>query len=190
VVALVDAVGTLADAAIDRALLTDLRVTSAAEAQRLLAGEADNEELGEKIQRVVVLAVPVLRMAARGARFTKLPLAMIATSTISVGMAVRTGVRELQLLSALVAYRLEQGTGAPADPALVKKVSIDLYLKPKRAPDLSDDKLRLVRLTRKWVIGGAFGRSTAKRATKAFEAAEQLDGKSVAQEWRSASAAG
>ena len=40
---------------------------------------------------------------------------------------------------------------APADPALVKKVAIDLYLRPKDAPDLADDKLRLVRLTRKMV---------------------------------------
>lgn len=34
-------------------------------------------------------------------------------------------------------------TEAPADAALVKKVATDLYLRPKHAPDLADDKLRL-----------------------------------------------
>ena len=186
VVALVAAVGELADSAIDRVLLTDERVTSAEEAKRLLAGEADTEALADKIQRVVVLAVPVLRMVARGARFTRLPWAMLASSSVAIGTAVRMGVRELQVLASLVAYRLEQETGEPSDPALVKKVAIDLYLQPKREPDLSDNKLRLVRLTRKWVLGGALGRNTSKRASKALEAAEQLDGAELTARWESA----
>jgi len=186
VLALVGAVGDLVDSAIDRVLLTDERVTSAAEAKRLLAGEADTEALADKIQRVVVLAVPVVRMLARGARFTRLPWVMLASSSASIAIAVRSGVRELQLLASLVAYRLEQATGAPSDPALVKKVAIDLYLKPKRVPDLSDDKLRLARLTRTWLLRGAFGRSTEKRATKALDAAERLDGAELAARWQSA----
>jgi hypothetical protein len=185
VVALVEAVGALADAAIDRVLLTDERVTSSAEAKRLLAGQADTEELADKIQRVVVLAVPVVRMLARGARLTRVPWAMVAASSVSIVIAVRAGVRELQLLASLVAYRLEQGTGAPSDPSLVKKVAIDLYLHPKRAPDLSDDKLRIVRLTRKWVLGGAFGRNTSRRALAALDAAERLDGRELAARWES-----
>jgi hypothetical protein len=182
VVALVEAVDALADATVDRVLLSDERVRSAAEARRLLAGEADAEALADKIQRVVVLAVPVVRMVARGARFTRLPLAMIASSSVSVALAVRAGVRELQLLSSLVAFRLE-AAGAPADPALVKKVAVDLYLHPKRPLDLRDDKLRLVRLTRKWVFGGALGRNTSKRAARAFDAAEKLDGADLAARW-------
>ena len=174
-VRLVAAVGALVDAAVDRALLSQERVTSAAEAKRLLAGDSDTEELADKIQRVVVLAVPVVRMVARGARFTRMPWVIVASSSLSIGTAVRAGVRELQLLSSLVAYRLEQENGAPVDPKLVKKVAIDLYLHPKRTPDLNDDKVRLVRLTRKWVIGGAFGRNTSRRAAKAFDAAEKLD---------------
>lgn len=181
--ALVEAVGKLADAAIDRVLLTEERVTSAAEGKRRLAGEADTEALAEKIQRVVVLATPIVRALARGARFTRLPWVMIASSTVSIGLAVRTGVRELQVLASLVAYRLEQATGAPADPRLVKKVAIDLYLNPKRKPDLTDDRLRIVRLTRKWVFLGAFGRKTAKRALKALDAAERLDGQELASRW-------
>jgi hypothetical protein len=184
VAALVRAVGDLVDSAIDRVLLSDARVTSAAEARRLLAGEPDAEALADKIQRVVVLAVPVVRVLARGARFTRFPWVVLVSSSASIGIAVRTGTRELQLIGSLVAYRLERATGAPADPALVKKVAIDLYLRPKHAPDLTDDKLRLVRLTRKWLLLGAFGRSTSKRATKALEAAEKLDGAELAARWQ------
>jgi hypothetical protein len=174
------------DAAVDRVLLTDERVTSAEEAQRLLAGEADTEALADKIQRVVVLAVPVVRMLARGARFTRLPWVMLASGSASMAIAVRSGVRELQVLASLVADRIEQATGSPSDPALVKKVAIDLYLKPKQAPDLSDDRLRLARLTRTWLLRGALGRNTAKRVAKALAAAERLDGTDLTARWQSA----
>ena len=186
VIALVRAVGDLVDAAVDRVLLTDERVTSAEEARRLLAGDADSEALADKVQRVVVLAVPVVRLLARGARFTRLPWVMLASSSASIAMAVRSGVRELQVLASLVAHRVERATGVPADPALVKKVAVDLYLKPKRAPDLSDDRLRLVRLTRTWLLRGALGRNTAKRAAKALAAAERIDGADLATRWQSA----
>jgi hypothetical protein len=46
-----------------------------------------------------------------------------------------------------------------------------------------DDRLRLVRLTRKWVLGGAFGRKTSKRAAKALDAAERLDIAELAARW-------
>ena len=137
------------------------------------------------MQRVVVLAVPAVRILARGARFSRLPWAIVASSSLSIGVALRTGVRELQLLASLVAYRLEQDTGQPSNRALVKKVAVDLYLDPKRVPDLADDKLHLVRLTRRWVLGGAFGRTTASRAVKAFEAAEKLEGTDLMARWKS-----
>ena len=173
--ALVEAVGRLADKAIDRVLLTDERITSAADGKRLLAGERDAEALAGDFQRVVVLAVPVVRRLARGARLTRVPWVMVASSAVSIGVAFRTGVRELQVLASFVAHRLEQATGAPSDPALVKKLAIDLYLDPKRTVHLADDRLRLLRLTHKWVLSGAFGRKTSKRATRALDAAERLD---------------
>src|SRR5262245_7170789 len=181
--ALVEAVGALADHAIDRVLLTDERVTSAAEGKRLLAGEAEIEARADKIQRVVVAAVPLVRVVARGARFTRVPWVMVASSAVSIGVAVRVGVRELQVLASLVAHRLEQGAEAAADPALVKKLAIDLYLDPKRTPDLGDDKLRLLRLTRKWVLSGAFSRNTSKQAARALDAAERLDAAALAARW-------
>jgi hypothetical protein len=180
---LVDAVGKLADAAVDRVLLSEVRVTSAAEGKRQLAGGSDTEGLADKVQRVVVLATPIVRVVARGARFTRLPWAMIASSTVSIGLTVRTGVRELQVLASLVAYRLEQATGVRSDPTLVKKVAIDLYLNPRRAPEPTKNRLRLVRLTRKWVLLGAFGHKTSKRAAKALDAAEKFDAKELASRW-------
>ncbi len=57
--ALVEAVGELADAAVDRVLLTEERVTSAAEGKRRLSGASETEELSDKVQRVVVLATPI-----------------------------------------------------------------------------------------------------------------------------------
>jgi hypothetical protein len=179
----VDAVGRLVNAAVAHVLLSDERVHSAAEGKVRLSGQTETEELADKVQRVVVLATPVVRVVARGAKFTRLPWVMFASSSVSIAIAVRTGVREIQVLSSLVAYRIEQATGRRADPQLVGKVAVDLYLNPKRKPDLSDDRLRLVRLTRKWVLLGAFGRTTSKRAGKALEAAEKLDFSDLDARW-------
>lgn len=181
--ALVEAVGGLADAAIDRVFLTGERVTSAAEGRRLLAGEAETEALADNIQRVVVLAAPALRTVARGARFTRVPWVMVASTTVAMGIAVRTGVRELQVLAALVAYRFETAHGSPVEAALVKRVAVELYLDPKRPPDLGGGSLRLPRLTRKWVLSGALGRNTSKQAAKALASAEELDAQALLASW-------
>jgi hypothetical protein len=164
-------------------LLGDKRVSSAAEGRRLLARNEQTESRAEDIQRIIVLAVPVIRALARGARVVKLPWVIVGSTAVGVGVAVRTGVREIQVLSSLVAHRLERETGEPADPALVKKVAIDLYLHPKRELLLTDDKLHLVRLTRKWVLGGMFGRKTERRANRALAAAESLDAATLAAGW-------
>jgi hypothetical protein len=177
--ALLGAVGSLVDSAVERVLISDERVTSAAEAKRLLAGSADIPELADKIQTVVVLAAPVVRVLARGARFARVPWVMVASSSLSIGVAVRAGVRELQVLASLLAHRVEETTGADSDPALIKKVAIDLYLYPRRTPDLGDDKLRLVRLTRKWLLRGIVGRNTSRRAAKALDAADRLDSQTL-----------
>src|SRR5436305_14755081 len=71
--ALIDAVGALVDKAIDRALLTADRVTSAADADRLLAGDTETEALPSALPRAVVLAGPTVRRVIRGARSRKGP---------------------------------------------------------------------------------------------------------------------
>ena len=74
-----EAVERLVDAAVGRVLLGDARVTSAAEGVRQLSGQTGSEELADKVQRVVVLATPIVRVVARGAKFTRLPWVMIAS---------------------------------------------------------------------------------------------------------------
>ena len=180
---LVRAVSDLVDKAVDQVLLGEERVGSASEARELLKRDEQAEALAGEIQRVVILAIPVLRRVARGARLIKVPWVFVASTTLSIGIAVRSGVKEIQALSSLIAHRLEQATGTPADPALVKKLTVDLYLHPRRTPTLSNERLRIVRLTRKWLLGGAFGRKTERRASRAFEAAERIDAAELAAEW-------
>ena len=172
---LIRAAGSLYDELLNRVLTTPDRVTSAAEGKRLLAQDDDAEELTDRMQRLVMLAVPVVRTLARGARFTRIPWVLVGSTVASTTMTIRAGVREVRVLASLVAYRLEQTTGAPADPALVKKLTLELYLHPRRQPDVSDRSLPLARLVRRWLFRGALGRDTTKVAGRALDAAERLD---------------
>jgi hypothetical protein len=181
--ALVHAVSDLVGKAVDQVLLGNERVGSASEARQLLKRDEQAEALAGEIQRVVILVIPVLRRVARGARVMRVPWVFVASTTLSIGIAVRSGVKEIQALSSLIAHRLEQATGAPPDPALVKKLTVDLYLHPRRTPTVNDERLRIVRLTRKWLLGGAFGRKTERRASRAFEAAERIDAAELAADW-------
>jgi hypothetical protein len=169
------AAGQLVTQAFGRVVSSDLRVTTAAEGRRLLAEDDSTEELADSIQRFVGIATPIVRMVARGARFTRVPWVLVASSTVSIGVTVRAGVRELQVLAALLAHRFEQDTGAPPDPTLLQKLTLELYLSPRRTPDVSDLRLPIVRLARRWIISGAFGRDTRGKAGKALDTAEHLD---------------
>ena len=166
--------------ALERLLSSDIHVTSAADAKRLLADQEDTEELTDAIQRFVAIATPVVRIALRGARFTRVPWVLVASSAVSIGVTVRNGVRELQAIAALLAFRFEQETGAPIDPAHLQKLTLELYLKPRRTPDLSDLGLPLASLARRWLVSGALGRNTGRKTEKALDAAERLDVASIA----------
>ena len=172
---LIDAISSLYDHAIGELLSTPERVTSAAEGKKLLAADGNSEVVADRIQRVVMLATPVLRKFVRGAHFTRIPWVLVATTAFSIGSAVRSGIREVQVVGSLLAYRLEQATGQPADPALVKKLTLELYLAPRKIPDVSDPTLPLGRLLRRWLIKGAIGRDTKKMAAEALDAAERLN---------------
>ena len=174
------AAGDVVYRAFERLLSSDLHVTSAADAKRLLAGDEDTEELTDTVLRFVAIATPVVRIALRGARFTRVPWVLVASSAVSIGVTVRNGVRELQAIAALLAYRFNQETGAPPEPALLQKLTLELYLKPRRTPDVSDLGLPLARLARRWIISGAFGRNTRGKTEKAFDAAERFDVASIA----------
>jgi hypothetical protein len=169
------AAGDVVHQAFERLLSSDVRVTTAADAKRLLADHEDTEELTDAIQRFVAFATPVARIALRGARFTRVPWVLLMSSAVSIGVTVRNGVRELQAIAALLAHRFEQETGAPPDPALLRKLALELYLKPRRTPDVSDLGLPLARLARRWIVSGALGRNTRGKTEKALDAAERLD---------------
>lgn len=169
------AAGDVVHQAFERLLSSDIRVTTAAEAKRLLAEHDDTEQVTDAIQRFVAIATPVVRIALRGARFTRVPWVLVASSTVSIGVTVRNGVRELQVLAALLTHRFEQEAGAAPDPALLQKLTLELYLKPRRAPDASDLGLPLAKLARRWIVSGAFGRNTRGKTEKALDAAERLD---------------
>ena len=172
--------GDVVHQAFDRLLSSDTAVTTAAEARRLLADHEETEELTDAIQRFVGIATPVVRIALRGARFTRIPWVLVASSAVSIGVTVRNGVRELQAIAALLVHRFEEETGAPPDRALLQKLTLELYLRPRRTPDVSDLGLPLVRLARRWIVSGAFGRNTRGKTEKALDAAERLDVSSLA----------
>ena len=182
---LLDAVGGLFDHVIDRILLSPDRVTSAAEGKRLVAVDDDTEDVADRVQRIAVIATPIVRTLARGSRFLpRVPWVLVASTTASLVVTLRAGVHEVRVLGSLVAHRLEQATGRPADPALVKQLTLELYLSPKRTPRLAGG-LPLGKLVRKWLFRGAIGKDTRKGAWKALEAAERLDVATLEARWRS-----
>jgi hypothetical protein len=182
-VSLGDAVSALYERSIDRVLASSERVSSAAEGRALLAAEEGREAVADSLQSLVILAVPVVRAVARGAKFTKVPWALVGSTVLSSGLTVHTGAREVQVLGSLVAHRIEETTGQPADPGLVKKITVELYLKPKHSPELSDRRLRLHRLIKRWVFRGAIGRTTGRNAKTALQAAERLDLRPLIARW-------
>ena len=173
--ALVRAAGNLVDDLVDRLLRTDERVATAAEGKLLIAADDGMEDVADRVQRFVAVATPAVRIFARGARFTRVPWVLVASTAVSLSTTTRAGVREVRVLGSLLAYRLEQATGTPADPALVKKLAVELYLAPKRKPDVTGLDLPLAQLARKWLFRGVFGRDTRRAAEKALDAAERLD---------------
>ena len=173
--ALVRAAGNLVDDLVDRLLRTDERVATAAEGKLLIAADDGMEDAADRVQRFVAVATPAVRIFARGARFTRVPWVLVASTAVSLTTTTRAGVREVRVLGSLLTYRLEQATGTTADPALVKKLAVELYLAPKRKPDVSRLDLPLAQLARKWLFRGVFGRDTRRAAEKALDAAERLD---------------
>lgn len=182
---LLDAVGGLFDQVIDRVLLSPERVTTAAEGKRLLTADDDAEGLADMVQRVAVVATPVVRTLARGARWLpRVPWVLVASTSASLVVTLRAGVREVRVLGSLVAHRLEAATGQPADPALVKQLTLELYLSPSRTPKLQGG-LPLGKLVRRWLFRGALGKDTRRAANKALDAAERVDVAALESRWRS-----
>ena len=140
------------------------------------------------VERFVAVATPAVRILARGARFTRVPWVLVASTSVSLTTTIRAGVREVRVIGSLLAHRLEQETGAAADPALVKKLAVELYLAPRRKPDVTTLNLPFSDLARRWLFRGIFGRDTRKLADRALDAAERLDVDRVLETRRAATA--
>ena len=109
---LLDAVAGLFDNVIDRILLSPERVTSAAEGKRLMSRDDDTEDMADRVQRVAVIATPIVRTLARGSRFLpRVPWVLVASTTANLVVTLRAGVQEVRVLGSLVAHRLEQALG-------------------------------------------------------------------------------
>jgi hypothetical protein len=171
--------------ALDRALTTTEPVTSAAQGTALLASDEHPEALSDGLQKVVIAAIPAIRIAQRRRRFVPVPSVFLVSTALSVGMTARRGLRELQVVAALVDHRIEAGTGELADPDLVRAVAVALYLDPLLAPAPAPGRLRLGRVGRRWAVRGVLGLDTGG-AARALAAAERLDGAAQAARWKDA----
>ena len=175
-----DAVGSLYDHAIRRVLSGSYRVRRQTR-EAAARGEDTTEAMADHVQRVVVIAVPVVRTLARGARFTRVPWVLVATTAFSIASTLKAGVREVQTIGALLTHRIETESGSPADPDLVHRLALELYLSPRKSPPVEARRLPLRRLVQRWIFKGAFGRDTRKAAEKALDAAERLDLRALSQ---------
>ena len=171
-------------AGVDRLLTAPELVTSAAEAKALLAADEHLEELSDRMQKVAIAVVPMMRIARGAGRFARIPSVLVASTALAAGMTVRRGVRELQVIAALIEHRIEQATGQRADPALVKALAVAVYRDPKHEPEPSRNGLRLAPLGIRWALRGAIGRDTGSAASRALDAADRLDAAAQAARWQ------
>jgi hypothetical protein len=180
-------VGSLYDRAIDAVLGRDDRPVTASQAKKLLKGGAtDQREVADQIQTIAMVATPVIRRLAIVRKIPgvkRVPLVLTATTTAAVAARLRAGVREVQVIGSYLASRIEAVTGRPADPALVKRAAVELYIKPERAPTLDARRIPLTGLARMWLVRGFLGRDSTKKATKAIDAVDRLDVHGLLHDW-------
>jgi len=180
-------VGSLSDRAIDAMLDRGDRPVTASQAKKLLKGGAtDHREIADQIQKIAMVATPVIRRLAIVRRIPgvkRVPLVLTATTTVAVAARLRAGVREVQVIGSYLASRIEAETGRSADPALVKRAAVELCIKPERAPTLDARRIPLTRLARMWLMRGFLGRDSTEKAIKAIDAIDRLDVHGLLHDW-------
>ena len=101
---------------VDRLLTSPERVTSVADALALLeVGRALRGALRPRPEGCARGRAHAPDRPRRGPVRTH-PAVLIASTALAAGMTVRRGVRELQVIAALIEHRIEQATGERADP--------------------------------------------------------------------------
>jgi hypothetical protein len=183
---LVRAVGELYDKALDVVLTSDQRIGSATEAKASLREGGDSRAVAEQIQQVAVIAAPVVRRLRKAGRLPgakRVPWVFTATTVAAIAAQLRVGVREVQVIGAFLASRIEAVTGRQADRDLVKRATVELYLSPRKEPSVERRRPRTVGLMFRWLVRGVFGRDSATQAVRAVEAVETLDVDELVREW-------
>lgn len=182
------AVGDLYDRAVDAVLIRPHEISTADEALELAHSDFawNADALTDQVRKVALVLLPLLRrtgMIARAPGLRRVPSIAVATTLAAVSTQLWSGVKELQILAALVATRLRHA-GYEADPPLVKRLAIELYTHPERQPTLTSVPSSITMAMARWTVAGAFGRNTTNRARQAFVAAEELDLDTVMSAWQ------
>ncbi|MFN3257777.1 MAG: hypothetical protein ACE37B_19015 [Ilumatobacter sp.] len=177
----------LYDRAVDSVLIRPHEIGSAQEAVEF--SETDNawnaDALTDQVRKVAVTLLPMLKRAgvlSRTPGLRRVPSVAVASTVGAVSTQLWSGVKDLQILSALVATRLRRA-GYDADPPLIKRLAIELYTYPDRQPTLDSVPASATAVLAKWMIAGAIGRNASKQAHKAFVAAERLDIHALMSRW-------
>jgi hypothetical protein len=181
------ALGGVYDRAIDAVLLRPRDIATAEEALAALRADAswNADAMTGQIQKAALVITPLLRrfrLVTKAPGAKRVPTIAVVTTVATVSTQLWAGIKEVQVLAALLSTRLRMA-GLPADPPLVKRLAIELYTHPDRTPTLESVNTSIRGILGRWVMGGVFGRDTSKRARKAFVAAEQLDLHAVVAAW-------
>jgi hypothetical protein len=178
---------SLYDKALDQVLVRPHVIGTVEEAAyRLGTAGGDGRALTEQIQQVVLLAAPVVRRLSKAGRLPgvrRIPFVFTAATAAALASQLRSGVREVQVIGAYLATRIERTTGRPADPDLVKRATVELYLAPNRPPSLAHRRPRAGGLAMTWLLRGFFARDTALKASKALGAVDALDVQALVDDW-------
>jgi hypothetical protein len=179
--ALPRAVGSLYERAVDRVLARPHQIQSADEARALLddPDAIDVSAFADQIQQIAIVAIPVMRrvgMLRKVPGMRRVPWVLSVVTVANMTRAIRQGVREVQVVGSYIGSRLQEVTGQPADPELVKQLTVQVYLKPGRRPYIvGDTRVPAMKLLRRWMLYGLLGRTTNKSAVRAVGAVERLD---------------
>jgi len=172
---------SLYDRAIDRVLARPYEVTTADEARAVLDNPdaIDVSAFADQIQQVALVAMPLVRRVGRLRRVPgvkKVPWVFSIVTITNLTRSIRQGVREVQIIGSYLAARIEHTTGAPPDPDLVKRLTVQLYLSPTRKADPTvPESVEARKLLQRWLFNGILGRTSNKAAVRAIASVERMD---------------
>jgi hypothetical protein len=183
----VQALGDLYDRAVDAVLIRPHEIATADEAFAALRADAswNAEALTSQARKAALVALPIVRRVGLAGRIPGLrgvPSVALVATVAAVSSQLWSVVKELQVLTALIATRL-RAAGYPSDPPLVKRLAIEFYSHPGRQPNLEAVSTSIKAMLARMTVAGMFGRTSITRAHEAFVAAERLDVDAVMARW-------